>query len=99
MKVIFATQEVTPKAAGEIYQLSNKYCYIAIKAERFTDEELKAIEDADIGFKAKGKSQSQQIRAVLYLLWQQDNKGYDTFDRYYKFRTDEDLRRYQNEID
>ncbi|GAG93959.1 unnamed protein product [marine sediment metagenome] len=96
MKVVFETQEITPEAAGNIYQLANKYCYVAIKSERYSSEELKAIEGKE--FQAKGKSSSQELRGVLYVLFTQDNKGFETFDRFYKFHMDEEIDKFKNQI-
>lgn len=86
IKVIFATQEITPQKAGKLYELSNKYCVVAIKSQGFSDEELKAIENADIDFQAKGKTLSQQLRSVLFINFEQNNEGFETFDRFYQFQ-------------
>lgn len=34
----------------------------------------------------KPKSKSQRLRAVLFLNWQQDNEGFDTFEKYYDIK-------------
>ncbi len=99
IKVIFATQEVTPEIAGGLYALSNKYCVIAVKVEGFRDEELKALQEADVGFRAKGKTLSQQLRGVLYVRFEKDPQGFKTFDRFYEFHMTQSIDNHKAEID
>lgn len=87
VSVCVETNELSPGKAGELFSLRNKVAmmYLSPK-EVITQQELKQVDmiDADI----QGKSQSQRIRAVLYLLHQQNPEGFDDFADYYRNKTE-----------
>jgi hypothetical protein len=87
VSVTLETQELSPSKAGELFSLRGKVTmtYLSPK-DIITQKEIDQIDqiDADV----KGKTQSQRIRSVLYLLHQQSNEGFKTFDEYYKSKTE-----------
>lgn len=53
------------------------------------DVNQKEIDQVDkLDPELEGKTQSQRIRNVLYLLFEQNNEGFKTFDTYYKSKTE-----------
>lgn len=82
LKLIFGTNELPPKQAGEILAMANSLCYLAIKPETFTKEEESNI--SKLKAEPVGKSKSQLLRGVLFRMWEQNNEGFDTADKHYE---------------
>lgn len=82
--VKLVTQEITPDVAGELYRLQNAFVYAVLKEEDFGRDEIEAIEALEAEFvDDKKKTSSQRLRAVLYRVWQEDDKGFDKFNSFY----------------
>ena len=82
-RISFGTNELMPSLAGDLFSLNNKFCYLAIKQEAFRDEEKKAMEQLEAKQDDNFKSPSQRMRAVLFRMFEQDNKGFKTFTLFY----------------
>lgn len=81
------TQELSPAKAGELFSLRNKVVMMYLSPKDvITNQELKQVDSIDA--EMNGKSQSQRIRAVLYLLHQHEPEGFKTFEEYYRAKTE-----------
>ena len=45
------------------------------------------------------KTKSQQLRAVLYRIWEQDKQGYDKSDEHYNMMMDKLINHYKDKLD
>jgi hypothetical protein len=83
LKIVFSTQELSPSQSGDLFSLQGKVAYLAIKTEKFQKSEVeflsKAETDVDLG-----KSPSERMRNVLFILWKQENEGYTEFNDFYR---------------
>lgn len=87
VKIVIGSQELSPANAGELMGLANKLVAVYISPkETLTQAELNQVDAIDPEF--PGKSQSQRLRAVLFVLWQHAPEGYKDFDVFYKFQTE-----------
>ena len=83
MKVVIGTQEATQQAA-ELVMLNQKLVYVAIKETQFGEQETEALEVLQSEFVDDTKKKpSARLRAVLYRVWEQDNKGFTDFNLFY----------------
>lgn len=82
VKIILGTQELSEGNAGSLFGLQNKIAavYISPKDE-ILQSEKDAMDAAQSGI--QGKSQSQRMRSVLFLLFRQNTEGHATFEAYY----------------
>lgn len=87
-KLTLGTQELLPDQVKELSMALNKFVFTALKVDEFKSEEEEILENLESGFEDTGKSQAQRIRAVLFVLWKQDKKGFDSFDLYYRHMTE-----------
>ena len=98
--VKLGTQELSPDVSSEIFRLHNTLCYILIKPEPVTKEDETVIDKlseltlSDI----PGKTQSQRLRNVLFLLWKKDNKGFKEFESYYQHLMERIIETYKYEL-
>jgi len=88
MKLIFETNEISPETMANIHWGLYKVGWLAFSPNPFTTQELSEIDDLKVDFEDTTKSQSQRIRAVLYLLWKKKPEAYKAFQDYYNAKTD-----------
>lgn len=87
IKIVLGTQEVSPSKGAELLGIMNKLAAVYISPkETISDVELKQVDAVDSDY--EGKTQSQRIRSILYVLFTQGNDGFKTFDDYYKNKTE-----------
>jgi len=87
LAVTLGTQELSPAQSGDLVQMVGKLaaCYLTEK-ETVPQDVIDRVDKADIDL--PGKSQSQRIRSVLFILFKQDDEGFQTFDAYYHAKTE-----------
>ena len=84
LSVTFDTGELSPDLAGHLFGMQNKAVYLAVKETAFNAQETDALDALDSEFiDDTKKTPSRRLRAVLYLLWQQDPEGYADFKAFY----------------
>src|SRR5688572_4669353 len=78
VKLIFGTQELSPVEAGQLFQYMNQLVSVYICPASIDNREIEQIDKIEP--ELNNRSQSQRIRAVLYLLHQQNTEGFKSFD-------------------
>lgn len=98
LKVTIGTQELNPNQASEVFGLSQQFCYIGMKAEPFKKEETELLDSlkSDLEYQ---KTPSQRLRAVLYKIYEQDNKGYNDFGTFYAAEMERIIEHYKTKIE
>ena len=89
LKVVLGTQEITE--GGKLFPLQNRLCTVGISPnEDLTNEDIELLESSKLGIDdlPGTKSQSQRLRNVLFVYWQQADGGYSDFNLYYQNRMD-----------
>lgn len=89
LKVVLGTQEITE--GGKLFPLQNRLCTVGISPnEDLTKEDIELLESSKLGIDdlPGTKSQSQRLRNVLFVYWQQADGGYSDFNLYYQNRMD-----------
>lgn len=99
LKIQFETLELTPQDTLGLLENMNKFGYLAFKKEPFGEAEKKVIEDLETEFENKGKTPSQRLRSVLYLMWQKNNEGFDTSVRHYDHYLEKIINHYKSKLD
>ena len=98
IKLIFETQEPTPEQILGIAKNNRQFGWMAFKNETFTTKERDMLEGLKTDYETQGKTPSQRLRAVLYRNWEQDNLGYDDFNRYYDYRMEKIITFYKDKL-
>jgi len=97
LAVTLGTQELSPNQAAELIGMNGKVCAIYItEKESVPQEVIDQVDEADIDL--PGKSQSQRLRNVLYVLFSQDTEGHTTFDEYYHAKTEKIINHLKSKI-
>lgn len=97
VKVVIGTQELTPSKAGELVALANKLVAVYISPKETIDSrEINQVDQIDPEF--PGKTQSQRLRNVLFVLWQKVPEGFTDFDVFYKHQTEKIIDHFKTKI-
>lgn len=86
VKLVIGTQELSPNEAGQLFQYMNQLVSIYICPSSIDNREIEQIDKLEP--ELNNKTQSQRIRAVLYLNFQQANEGFKDFDTFYRAKTE-----------
>ena len=87
IKVVLGTQELSQGKAGELFALNRKLAAVYISPKTTIDQkELDQVDSVDVDM--PGKSQSQRLRSVLFVLFEQDNEGHKDFKTFYHAKTE-----------
>jgi hypothetical protein len=85
VKILLSTQELTPEKAGVLFGLQNQLATTYINPVGISQDEIDAVDKVNPEF--AGKTQSQRVRNVLFILFEQNNEGYKDFDSFYTYKT------------
>lgn len=96
VKITLDTQELSPTKAGEIFTLMNSLVTVYISPSEITSREMAQVDSIEP--EMPGKSPSQRMRNVLFILWKQDNQGFKEFDSFYKERMEKYINELKNNI-
>jgi hypothetical protein len=83
IKVILGTQELSPAQVSALFTLRKKVGFVAIKEAQFQNDEMDALTDVGDDLKQMGKTPSQRMRNVLFILFKQNSEGYPSFNEFY----------------
>ncbi len=91
------TQELNPEKAGELFGTNGHLvtCYLSVK-EHITDSEMEIIDGVESP--QQGKTPSQRLRNVLYVMWQQNNEGYTDKNLHYLHHMDKIIEHFKTKL-
>lgn len=80
--VTIHTQEMSPAKSAELFELRGKLAAVYISPAEITSKELSLVDTIEPDL--PGKTPSQRMRNVLWILFKQDAEGYKDFPPYYE---------------
>ena len=99
LKIVFETNEVTPEQMTNIAQNLQQFGYLAFKKEAFIKSDTDVLDSLDTKYQDKGKSNSQRLRNVLFVKFEQDNKGFKTFNEFYNSEMSVIIEHFKSKLD
>ena len=99
LKLVFETNEVTPEQMTNIAKNLQQFGYLAFKTELFKQKEIDSLDNLDTKYQSKGKSNSQRLRNVLFVKFEQDNNGFKTFNDFYDSEMNIIIEHFKNKLD
>lgn len=97
-KIILGTQELNPNEIGLIGSMHNQICFVAINPDPFTSEQKEIIKNTKAELSENGKTQSQRLRGILFVNWQNENLGYEQFHDYYISQMDKIINHFKSKL-
>lgn len=98
-KIVLGSQELSPKDAAELFQLNNTLAYCYISPRQIQTDIMTEIDKASIDMVEQIKSPSKRLKAVMYLIWKEDNGGYDDFELYYRNEMEKIINHFKNKLE
>ncbi len=80
------TQELSPQKAAELFGLRGKLATVYLSPSDISSKELSLVDTIQPDM--PGKTRSQRMRNVLWILFKQDPEGYEDFQHYYESKMD-----------
>lgn len=84
--ITLGTQELSPETAASLLAMSGNLVSAYISDKGISQQEIDDVDKLDVDL--PGKSQSQRIRATLYVLFTQSPEGHQNFDDFYHAKTE-----------
>ncbi len=98
LKVTFETQELNPQDLLGLMENLHQFGYLAFKNEPFKADEKKMMNDLKSDFEFKGKSSSQRLRGVLFVMWQNEPEGFDSSVKHYEHHLEKIITNFKTKL-
>lgn len=92
----FATQELDPQHAADLFRMRHKYCKILLSDSNISSLEAELVDSAKLVGNKK-KTPSQRLRAVMFLINEQE-KFYPDFENYYNQEMEKLITHYKTKL-
>jgi len=97
IKVVIGTQEVTAEQGLALLKLRGKFCKVMLSDTAIEQKEIDAVDSLPIKDESNNKSNSQRLRSVLFINWQQ-SKQTTNFDDYYNSEMNRIIDHYKGKL-
>lgn len=75
------TNELSPEKAGDLFSLNGHLVTAYLSVKEINTDDMEVIDSIEPDL--PGKTPSQRLRNVLYILWTQDNEGFKDKNLHY----------------
>lgn len=97
MKFTIYCQELPPDKAGKLMSFNESVVNLAINPNPFRTEQIKML----AAIKASGdigKTPSERLHSVLYVLWKNEPQGYEDFNLYYEYKMNQIINHFKSKL-
>lgn len=91
IKMTLETREIPAETAVELFSLRNKEAWVFMAADKMSQVMVPAEKPDSL---VAGKTSAQRLRAVMYVLWQQQGKQGD-FEDFYRQKMERLIEQYK----
>jgi len=84
--ITLGTQELSPEQGARLFALNNNIANVYISPNTIQTDLMKEIDLASVDMVDSQKTPSKRMKAVLYLLWKDNNEGYEDSNMYYNHK-------------
>ncbi len=95
LKVTFETNELNPQDLLGLMENLHQFGYLAFKKEPFGEKEKDMMGELKSDYEFKGKTSSQRLRGVLWVMWQNNNEGFDSSVKHYEHHMEKIINNYK----
>lgn len=89
--------EMSGEELANLNSMRSTSCKVYLTNENVVSKALKEIDSLSID--DTSKSPSQRLRNVLYVLWEQDKQGYETFTLFYNDRMERIINQIKDKLE
>ena len=84
----FETGEPTPEQIVNVAMSVQYAGFLAFNKDAFKTAQLQIIEETKADYDDQTKTPAKRLRGVLYVAWEQNKEGFESFENYYIFKMD-----------
>jgi len=99
LKLTFETAEPDPNQMADIQKATMNAGYLAFNVEPFSSSQEKYLTEMEVEYDDPKKTPSKRLRGVLYRCFEQEPKGYKTFNDYYNSQMELLIMHFKNNLD
>ena len=97
IKVTIGTQEMNSEQAAKLFSLRGNFCKVLISDSTIEQKEVEQVDTLPIKDESNNKSNSQRLRSILFILWQQSGSQ-ATFDVFYNSKMNEIIEHFKSKL-
>lgn len=94
--ITIGTQELAPDKAGQLFNLNGKLITAYLSDTEVTKSDQDVIDAVELDL--PGKTPSQRLRAVLYVLWKQEPEGFKDQNLHYIHHMEKIIEHYKSKL-
>jgi len=99
LKLTFETNEPNPDQMADIQKAAMGAGFLAFNITPFSASQEKFITELEVDYDDPKKTPSKRLRGVLYRNFEQESKGYKTFNDYYNSQMELLIMHFKNNLD
>jgi hypothetical protein len=99
LKLSFETGELTPEQMANVHYSLNKAGFLAFAPDALATQELADIDQLKVEYSDKGKTPSQRLKAVLYLMWKSNPEGFNSSEVHYLHHMEKVIEHFKTKLD
>jgi hypothetical protein len=99
LKLSFETGELSPEQMANVHYSLNKVGYLAFSPDALATHELDEIDKLKVEYSDNGKTPSQRLKAVLYLMWKQKPEGFTSSEVHYLHHMEKLIEHFKLKLD
>jgi hypothetical protein len=99
LKLSFETGELSPEQMANVHYSLNKVGFLAFSPDALATHELEEIDKLKVEYNDIGKTPSQRLKAVLYLMWKQKPEGFTSSEIHYLHYMEKFIEHYKLKLD
>lgn len=94
--ITVGTQELSPEKAGEIFHMNGKLITAYLSNTEVTKDDQDVVDAIELDL--PGKSPSQRLRSVLFLMWREKNEGFTDQNLHYIHHMEKIIEHYKTKL-
>ena len=99
LKLTFETNEPNPDQMADIQRSIMNAGFLAFNVDPFSSSQEKYPTEMEVDYDDPKKTPSKRLRGVLYRNFEQEPKGYKTFNDYYNSQMELLIMHFKNNLD
>ena len=99
LKLTFETNEPNPEHMADIQKAIMNAGFLAFNVTPFSSSQEKYLTEMEVDYDDPKKTPAKRLRGVLYRNFEQEPKGYKTFNDYYNSQMELLIMHFKNRLD
>jgi hypothetical protein len=98
LRLQFDCQEMNPEKMAALLNMHRHVGYLSFKGEAFVKQEIDFLKSLKVDAIEGIKTPSQKLRAVLYLVYNNEPEGFTSFETYYAHQMERIINHYKSKL-